>query len=251
MSFSKHKILNFLNLTFFILFFQGMYSCQDSITTQQVYTTNQLSYTNGINELRPGDILVRPNLNFLPGTSIIPNGSGFGHAAIVTSYYQHENIDSLLANVTIIESIAKDVPVAYQIREVKALSHNKVLALNNINFDHRFEGHRYRLRLNSSPHQIDSIISFARQQKGDQSSWNSAKRFPGHPFTDSLVNAGKRSHWSDNNTWYCSLLVWQAVLRHTGIDIDPNGGYMVYPNDLIASPVFDKNDAEFSSRAKF
>jgi len=56
---------------------------------------------DGIDELRPGDIFVRPNLNFLPGSSIVPNGNNFGHAAIVTSYYRHENPDSLLSNVTV------------------------------------------------------------------------------------------------------------------------------------------------------
>lgn len=205
----------------------------------------------GINELRPGDILVRPNLNFLPGSAFIPNGSGFGHAAIVTTYYRHENMDSLLANVQIIESIAKDVPKEFQIREVKAFNRSKILSFNNVNFDNRYAGNRYRLRLDLPSHLIDSVIFFARQQKGDRSSWNAAKRFPGHPLADSLVAIGKRNDWADNNTWYCSLLVWQSFLKHTGIDLDPNGGYMVYPNDLIASPVFDRQDTSFAGRARF
>jgi hypothetical protein len=205
----------------------------------------------GINELRPGDILVRPNLNFFPGSAFVPNGSGFGHAAIVTTYYQHDNMDSLLANVQIIESIAKDVPKAFQIREVKALNHSKIPSFNNVNFDKRYSGSRYRLRLDLPAHLIDRVILFARQQKGDRSAWNAAKRFPGHPFADSLVAIGERNDWADNNTWYCSLLVWQSFLKHTGIDLDPNGGYMVYPNDLIASPVFDRQDTLFTGRARF
>lgn len=217
-------------------------------TNNESFNANE---TIGINELRPGDILVRPNLNFLPGSAFIPNGSGFGHAAIVTTYYRHENIDSLLANIQIIESIAKDVPKEFQIREVKAFNHSKIPSFNNENFDNRYAGNRYRLRLDLPAHVIDRVINFARQQKGDRSSWNAAKRFPGHPFADSLVAIGKRNDWADNNTWYCSLLVWQSFLKHTGIDLDPNGGYMVYPNDLIASPVFDIQDSLFTGRTQF
>ncbi|NLN95337.1 MAG: hypothetical protein GX128_04115 [Bacteroidales bacterium] len=205
----------------------------------------------GVNELRPGDILVRPNLNFLPGSAIVPGGSGFGHAAIVISYYNHDNPDSLLANTTIIESIAKDVPVAYQIREIKALANSRVLAFRNQNFDNRYSGNRYRLRLNLPQSTIDSIIEFTRSQKGKASAWNAAKRFEGHLYANELVNNGLRKDWSDNTHWYCSLLVWQAVLKYTGIDLDPNGRYMVYPNDLIASPVFDSIGGDFIGRARF
>ncbi len=123
----------------------------------------------GINELRPGDILVRPNLSFLPGSAIVPGGSDHGHAAIVTSYYKHDDLDSLLANTTIIESIARDVPVTYQIREIKALTNSKILAFTSLNFDNRYSGSRYRLRLNLPQSTIDSIIGFARSQKGKYS----------------------------------------------------------------------------------
>ena len=36
-------------------------------------------------------------------------------------------------------------------------------------------------------------------------------------------------------TWYCSLLVWRAYLRYTQKDLDPGGGYWVWPYDLVDS----------------
>lgn len=36
-------------------------------------------------------------------------------------------------------------------------------------------------------------------------------------------------------TWYCSLLVWKAYQKYTGKNLDPGGGYWVWPFDLINS----------------
>lgn len=201
----------------------------------------------GIHDLRRGDIIVKPNLNIFPGTSFINNGVGFGHAALVVSDYSHENMDSLLAGVVIIESIAKDVPVEFQVREIRGLVKNKSAAFNNTNFNSRYQGNRYRLRLALTENQIDSIIAFAKAQKMDYSAWNSTKSFR----NDSTFSAtSQRKNWADNNSWYCSLLVWQSVYYVTHIDLDPNHGYMVYPNDLINSTFFD-NTRENQGRTKF
>lgn len=197
----------------------------------------------GITELRRGDVLVRPNLNLFPGTSIVPMGTGFGHAALVVSGYEHSNIDSLLAGIQIIESIAKDVSTDFQIREISGLVKSRFDAFNNDNFDQRYAGSRYRLRLDLSEMQIDSILSFALAQKGDRSAWNASKAFPGNSFNDSLVALGLRKNWADNATWYCSHLVWQSLFYVTGKDFDANGGYMVYPNDLINSDLFNNTES--------
>ena len=76
------------------------------------------------------------------------------------------------------------------------------------------------------------------------------KRFPGNPEIEQMVETGTRDNWADNTHWYCSLIIWQAVLYVTGIDLDANGGYFVYPNDLVASPYFD-NSSEHTGRARF
>jgi len=200
------------------------------------------AYT-GINELKKGDILIRPNLNIFPGTSLVPMGMGFGHAAMVTKGFQHSNLDSLLAGVQIIESIAKDVSADFQIREISGLVKSRFDAFNNDNFDTRYYGNRYRLRLPLSDAEIDSIVAFALAQKGDRSAWNASKAFPNNAFNDSLVNVGLRTNWADNATWYCSHLVWQSLFYITGKDADANGGYMVYPNDLIQADLFNNTES--------
>lgn len=185
-------------------------------------------------ELKRGDILVRPNLNFLPGTSAVGGGKNFGHAAIVVKGFKHWHPDSLLAGTIIIESIAKDVPAEFQVREIKGLVSNRMESFDNHNFDSRYQGHRYRLRLPLSEKETDGIIDFARSQKGKLSSWNASKYFPLKADNDNATSA-----LLENETWYCSLLVWQSVLNATGLDIDHSGGYMAYPNDLINSRYFD------------
>ena len=200
----------------------------------------------GITEFRKGDIILRPNGNFMPGSANIPNGYNFGHAAIVTKGFQHHDIDTLLANITIIESMAADVSKPFQVREVPGLLEHKYAAIRSISFDNRYHGNRYRLRLELNEQQIDSIIWFARQQKGDFSCWTAMKRFPEN-FNQTDTS---KINWADNHDWYCSLLVWQSVFFITGIDIDVNKGYQVYPNDLIAHPIFN-NRENHVGRAKF
>ncbi|MBK9292343.1 MAG: hypothetical protein IPM52_12055 [Bacteroidetes bacterium] len=204
----------------------------------------------GLDEFLPGDIIVRPNANYLPGTARVPSGFMFGHAAFVVKGFKSDDTDSLLANTIIIESMARDVQPGFQVREVPALVHHNRDAFNNTNFSSRYAGNRYRLRLSWTDDELERLMTFLREQKGDLSTWNAAKRFPGHPFADSLVRAGLRKNWADNNHWYCSLLVWQAVYFVKGIDLDVNGGYMVYPNDLIASPYFDNTNGRIG-RARF
>ena len=211
--------------------------------------THLWSHT-GINELRPGDIIVKPNINLLPGSSFVEGGWGYGHAALVTKGASHAHPDSLLSVSMIFESHARPLHRIHQLREVPGFLLSGDPVLHNDHFGPQYSGNRYRLRLNLTETQIDSIIAFVRSQKGSYSSWNAMKRFPGIPHIEQLVQEGKRDHWADNTHWYCSLLVWQAVLYVTGIDLDPNGGYFVYPNDLIASPYFN-NTPEFTGRARF
>jgi len=56
---------------------------------------------------------------------------------------------------------------------------------------------------------------------------------------------------TDKKIWYCSLLIWEAFYQVLGIDLDPNGGIMVFPNDLIASPYFDNNVKHPQKRVRF
>ena len=236
---------------FVLLVVFGFAACTPDETNRETNSDSPLLVEDAVHgqliELKRGDMLVRPNLNMLPGSAFIANGSGFGHAALVVKGYAHQHIDSLLAGIKIIESIAKDVPRGFQIREISGYSRHHLTILNNVNFGQKYAGNRYRLRLNLSETQIDSIIAFAQSQRNDLSSWNASKRFPDSSFVpDSLY-----ANWADNNTWYCSLLVWQSIYYVTNIDLDHTGGYMVYPNDLIASRLFEQKVQGEPARLRF
>jgi len=227
----KHKMLILFVLSLYI------FGCSEAPIpeSENINQASTLIFKPGDTlELKRGDFLVRPNLNILPGTSPVNGGKNYGHAAIVVKGFRHWHPDSLLARTIIIESIAKDVPAGFQVREIKALVSNRMESFDNHNFDNRYRGHRYRLRLPLSESAIDSIIHFAQAQKGKLSSWNASKFIP----TDPKLNHSP-SNLMENETWYCSLLVWQSVFNVTGLDIDHSGGYMAYPNDLINSSYFD------------
>lgn len=243
----------------FPLILSFMVSCGSDMQNGQMLSENTNSLKkdaeepwiyDGISELRKGDIIVRPNVNLLPGTAIIEGGWSFGHAAIVTRAAEHSHPDSLLAASMIFESHSRPLHRIHQLREVPGYLISNDPVLHNDHFGPKYTGGRYRLRLNISDSQIDSIIAFVRSQKGSYSSWNSMKRFQGIPHIEELVREGKRANWADNTHWYCSLLIWQSVLYVTGIDLDPNGAYYAFPNDLITSPYFN-NTGEFIGRARF
>lgn len=242
-----HQTLLFLILI--IIFIIGIFSCSQKQTNNEPLASDPDSSNwcvEGVNEFRRGDIIVKPNVDFMPGTASVPNGWNFGHAVIVTKGFKHDNIDTLLSHITIVESNASDVAQPYQVREIAGLVRNKNLALNCTSFASKYAGNRFRLRLNLPKSQLDSIINFALDQKGDLSCWNATKSFPGNQ-TNVPPYA---KNWADNTSWYCSLLVWQSVFYVTGIDLDVNGGFQVYPNDIITNPIFN-NTENFTGRARF
>lgn len=205
----------------------------------------------GISELKRGDFIVKPNLNILPGSTVIPNGYYFGHAGIIIEGASDENPDSLLAKVKLIESTARDLPYGYQVRETAGYKVSKNAFIHNDSFGPAFQGQRYRLRMDLTESQIDSIIAFIVQQKGDTSTWSAQKSYPDNTLSESLVISGHKKNWADNSYWYCSLLIWQSVFYVTGVDLDANGGYEVYPNDLINSPFFDNSADGEQRRVRF
>jgi hypothetical protein len=250
----SHKINRYI-FKLFIVLLLAAFSCENSRQAlpdkEKALVSAAIPWAyQGLDEFKKGDIIVRPNLNIFPGTSLVSHGSGFGHAALVTKGFKHSNIDSLLAGIQIIESIAKDVSTDFQIREISGLVRSRFDAFNNDNFDQRYTGNRYRLRLALSEAEIDTIIAFALAQKGDRSAWNASKAFPENAFNDSLIQQGIRKNWADNANWYCSHLVWQSVFYITAMDTDANSGYMVYPNDLIQDDLFN-NTENHQGRTRF
>lgn len=180
---------------------------------------------NPITELKRGDLLVRPNHNWWPGTSTVPGGSDFGHAAIVVKGAENTDLLELLSETVIFESQARKVPGEYQLRSVPAYLPGEDFRFANENFSPSHKGNRYLIRPGLGHEAIDSVIAYVLKQDDGLSSWRAMK---GHESKEQ--GAGSR--------WYCSLLIWQAYHDVLGIDLDGNKGLIFYPNDLINSPFF-------------
>ncbi len=180
-------------------------------------------------ELKRGDILVRPNNNWLSGTGFVAKGNNFGHAVIVLKGASGVTIEEVLKQTEIFESNSRDVPPEFQLRKVKAFVSGNDLRYSNDSFSEKYAGKRYRLRPPLSEAEIDSVLNYIVGQDKDQSSWRAQKN------TSNVV--------VDKHYWYCSLLIYQAFKDVLGIDLDSNGGLIVFPNDLIVHPLFDGKDA--------
>jgi hypothetical protein len=183
-------------------------------------------------EFKRGDILIKANHNNLIGSSFIEGGSTFGHAAIVLEGGKDSNVMDLLKRTIIFESHAQDVPKQHQIRKIKA--HQESTSKDSIclSFSNKYLGGRYLLRANLSDNQIEEIIQFIIDKDDGTSSWRATKDYE------------KRDYKLPRN-WYCSLLIWQAFYTVLDEDIDINKGLIVYPNDIINSPLFSEQGSIF------
>jgi len=193
-------------------------------------------------DFRPGDILVKANHNWLPGTAQVYGGKGFGHAALVIEGEQDTDILRLLKKTIVFESHARDVPPEYQLRKAPAYLPGDDFRTANITFGPQNLGYCYRLRPNLSEVQIREMIHFVISQDNGTSCWRAQKRFSEYKANPTSPEGG---------SWYCSLLLWQAYFTLFGIDLDPNGGVMVYPNDLIAGKYFDNTENQPHKRVRF
>jgi len=199
----------------------------------------------GVEEFRRGDILVKANHNWLPGSAQVWGGKGFGHAALVLQGARDTSLLRLLENTLLFESHSRDVPDAYQLREVAAYLPGPDFRSANITFGPQNLGYCYRLRPALSPEDLEKFISFVTSLDEGRSSWRAQKRFAG------LTGPVNPERGEDPGHWYCSLVIWQAFYTLFGVDLDPNGGVMVYPNDLIASPYFNNSPENTQKRVRF
>jgi len=195
-----------------------------------------------LTELKRGDILVRPNHNWFPGTSFVEGGITAGHAVIVLNDVKGITTDEVLKKAMVFESNSKDVPDELQLRKVQAYLPGPDPKYNNISFGPQHKGFRYRLRLPMRNAQRDSILGFILQQDNGVSCWRAVKFY-------NRKNTGNRA--DPKHYWYCSLLIWQAFYNILGIDLDANQGLTVYPNDLINSLYFNNDKTHKENRVRF
>lgn len=198
-----------------------------------------------LTDLEPCDILVKPNNNLLPGTSWVNGGRGFGHVVMVIAGGKDTNTMNLLRKVKIFESQARRVPGSYELRLAQGFQEGDDSRFANMTFGLQNQGFRYRLRFNLTRSQQDSIIQFVLAQDNDVSNWRSLKQ------VDRYFKRENSAALQDKKIWYCSLLIWEAFYQVLGIDLDPNGGIMVFPNDLVASPYFDNDTNYPQKRVRF
>ena len=195
-----------------------------------------------ITELRPGDILVKANHNWLPGTAQVFGGKGFGHAALVIKGAKDTNLLQLLRKTVIFESHSREVAPEFQIRQAPAYLPGSDFRYASITFGPRNFGYCFLLRPSLSPEETKQLIAFVTGMDGGTSSWRAQKRFDTQP---------KKPATGQEGNWYCSLLIWQAFYTLFDIDLDPNARIMVYPNDLITSPYFDNKPGREAARIRF
>lgn len=213
----------------------------------------------GIYDLIPGDIIVRANNNWLPGSAFVPGGYTFGHAAIVIRGSHHPNTDSLLAGVLLMESNSRDVDHEDQVRIVPGYYTDPDPDLSNHSFGPQYAGIRFRLRIPLTAIERDSLVAWVMRQDKCGSSWRAMKeegrgmRNKGQKTKDDggMTEETKLTSEERIRSWYCTLLIRAAFLHIKGIDLDANHGWIVYPNDLIASRWFDNKEGEEVRRTRF
>jgi hypothetical protein len=236
-------------LLFLLLIFD--YEPVNELTSLQS-TSNQDTFKNyhtqvkddigKIVDFRPGDILVKANHNWLPGTAQVYGGKGFGHAALVIEGAQDTDILRLLKKTMVFESHSHDVPPEFQLRKAPAHLPEDDFQSANITFGPQNLGFCYRLRPDLSEIQIRKLIAFVTARDSGTSCWRAQKRYSENQANQTLSSGG---------SWYCSLLIWQAYYTLFGVDLDPNGGVMVYPNDFIAGKYFDNTENQPHKRVRF
>ena len=179
-----------------------------------------------------GDILIRSNINYLPGTSGAPSGRKFGHAAIVVQKGEGKSIDEALSKAIVVEGIIYDqASRSFEFDSKKQV--RKTAA--KISFGNRFAGIRYRLRTKLTYEQKETMSQFLEYQLATHG-YNvfSTKD------TELAISISKTSYnLLEGKKWNCTTLCWFAFRHASSLDIDSNKGLLVYPNDIIRCKYFD------------
>ena len=211
----------------FFLFWSGIFDNQPGRDNLPVSNLGD----DPVTELRAGDILVRPNWGWLPGSCAVPGGRKYGHVAVVIEGAKGNTIEEALKKAVVIEALFFDQGTRQfqfhkedQIRERKA----------EVSFGKKFKGIRYLLRTEINDEQIEKIKTFLTSQLHGGYDILSTKIKSGTP-----AELEKIQH--DSHNWHCASLVWEAFYLSAGLDIDANGGIFIYPSDIIASKLFDGN----------
>ncbi len=185
-------------------------------------------------ELKKGDILVRSNWGWLPGSCDSPTGKKFGHVAIVTKGATGKTPDEALEASMVVEALFFDQGTrSFQFQKKDQIRSCNAL----VSFGTRFKGNRYRLRMQLTEKQVADILQFLMNQvHGGYSLISFKKQFESQAERQSALLELKPQRWQ------CASLAWEAFYLATNLDIDANQGYTTYPNDILACKFFDLPD---------
>lgn len=216
----KKFLFYLLLILIVVLLFSG-------ITRNEIHTSSinlKLVTESDSFDLKEGDILVRPNWSWLPGSCPVSDGRKYGHVAVVTKGACGASVGETLENATVVEALFFDQATKeFQFKKENQIREGKAI----VSFGSKFSGIRYRLRISLTEEQKKTITGFARSQLNGGYNILSVKK------------KQKQNSKMENYDWHCATLVWQAYYLSTELDIDANDGLFIYPSDIIASPVFD------------
>lgn len=163
-----------------------------------------------------GDIIARPNCNWFPSSESSLFGGITGHMGLVVQDGQFTSDNETMGGLKIIEARL----FAHQ----KPYYRNKVMVYNiNENFGLKFRGRRFLLKTHLNAAEKNRILQ-------QLSSFQNSTYY---------VFSGK-----SGETINCVTLVWRLYSDVLEIDLDKNGGSIVYPNDIITHPLFDRNESK-------
>jgi hypothetical protein len=172
--------------------------------------------------LQKGDLLVRPNWPYLPGCFAVKSGRRYGHVAIVVEGASGNSIDEVLQKAVVVEALFFDQQTRSflfdrekQVRKTSA----------SISFGPKFKGIRYRLRTNLTNEQTKAMAIFLEKQ------------LDAH-YNILSLKGPKQNNPMNRDNWHCATLAWKAY-ELAGIDIDGNGGLLLYPSDILGCKAFE------------
>lgn len=163
-------------------------------------------------QVEVGDIIFRTNSYLLSGGKYFYKSGMPGHLAIAISEGEIDDTDGNLGGIIVVESALFN---RYKGKFQSEVAINKAFE----NFGN-IRGKRFLLKMHLNNEQKKMLTELAQKQIGK-------------PYR---IWASKNSQ----ATFNCGTFARWAILEAAGFDLDSDAGSIVFPNDILKSPRFDK-----------